>query len=170
LRAQLAWWLLLGAGLLGQTTLFSEFLSDSWRPDMTRSLVLWVALTGSPRGGPALAACAGAALAAASGAPLGFGAGARLLLYALARPFRGIFFDDHPLLLSPLGATCALVDGLGVWAMSWISLAEPLSFSAIRSVLWHQSLAEGLCLPLFFLFFEILTGRRPLRDLARKPA
>jgi hypothetical protein len=168
-RALLAWFLLLGLGLLGQTTLLSAVLPDPWRPDVTRSLVLWAALTGVPKGGPLLAVAAGLALDALSGCSLAFGAGLRLVaLYGLARPFRGVFFDDHPILLVPLGAAGAFGDAIGAWAMSSFSFPEPFSASVVLSAAWRQALAEALCVPVVFLLMEITAGRRP-REAARRP-
>jgi hypothetical protein len=167
-RALLAWLLLLGLGLLAQTTLLSTLLSDPWRPDITRSLVLWAALTGVPYGGPLLAASSGVALDALSGCSIAFGAGVRLALYGLARPFRGVFFDDHPVLLLPLGAAGAFGDALGAWLMSSLAFAQPFSVSVAASTAWRQALTEALFLPLVFLAMEIMAGRRP-REAARRP-
>ncbi|MBI5439623.1 MAG: hypothetical protein HY900_00255 [Deltaproteobacteria bacterium] len=168
MRAHFSWFLLLGLGLLGQTTLLSAVLSDSWRPDVTRSLVLWAALTGLPSGGPLLAVLSGIALDAASGCSLAFGAGLRLALYGFGRPFRGVFFDDYPVLLLPLGAAAAFADAAAAWLMSALSLSRPFPLPVIGAAVWRQALAEALCLPVVFLAMEIMAGRRPARDLARR--
>lgn len=167
MRTQLAWWSLLGLGLLGQSTLLPLFFSDPWRPDITRSLVLWAALTGLPRGGPFLAFAAGLALDAVSGAPPGFGAALRLGLYGIARPFRGVFFDDHPALLLPVAISASFADAFGAWAVSWLAYAAPFPPSALLSVAWRQSLAEVATVPAVFLALEVLSGRRPPLSLGR---
>ena len=96
--------------MLGQTTLFPHLFSPEWRPDITLALVLWVALTGTPRGGAILAFLSGLALDLVSGAPPGFSAILRLLVYVSARPFRGVFFENRPLLLVPFAALGAAAD------------------------------------------------------------
>jgi rod shape-determining protein MreD len=166
-RTFLVWWLVLGGGLLAQSTLLPMFLSDPWRPDITRSLVLWAALTGVPRGGAALAFVAGLFLDVVSGAPPGFGAALRLGLYGVARPFRGVFFDDHPALLLPVALIACVADALGAWIVSWLTLSSPFSASAVFSVAWRQSLAEAIAVPLVFLTLEVLSGRRPPEPIRR---
>ncbi|MDW7709283.1 MAG: rod shape-determining protein MreD [Deferrisomatales bacterium] len=161
MRAQAAWWGALLAGLALQTTLFPLFLTDPWRPDLTRALVLWVALTGAPRGGAVLAFSAGLLLDAASGAPLGFGPLLRLSLYAAARPFRGIFFDDRPLLLLPFATLGPALEAAVAGTMSWFAFRAPLGLNTLASGAWAQALVDALCVPLVFVALELATGRRP---------
>jgi rod shape-determining protein MreD len=155
-----AWWATLALGLLCQTTLFPHVFSPAWAPDLTRPLVLWAAVTGVPRGSAFLAFGAGLSLDAASGSPLGFGAALRLLLYGLARPLRGVFFDDHPLLLFPLALLGTLADAAGAWALSQIALPTPLPLDSVAGVWWHQALGDLVAVPLLFLLLEVASGRR----------
>lgn len=163
MRAQLSWWGALAVGLLAQSTLLPQFLPDPWRPDVTRGLVLWVALTGVPRGGAILAFLAGLALDASTGAPIGFNALLRLGLYALSRPFRGVFFDDRPLLLLPLAIAATLADALCAWLLGRVFLLTPLPLPALASIAWRQALTESAAIPALFLGLEVLSGRRPPR-------
>ncbi|NTU60334.1 MAG: rod shape-determining protein MreD [Deltaproteobacteria bacterium] len=167
MRAQLSWWGALAFGLLAQTTLLSHVLPDSWRPDITLILVLWVALTGTPRGGAALAFAAGLALDAMSGAPLGFNAVLRVLLYGLSRPFRGVFFDDRPILLLPFAALATAADDLGAWVMSWLFLPSPFPLRPFLGIVWRQTLVEAAAVPAVFLLMEAVSGRRLAKTLSR---
>lgn len=160
MRAHLAWWGALLAGLVLQTALFPLVLSDPWRPDLTRALVLWVALTGMPRGGAILAFGAGLALEAASGTPGGFAPLLRLFLYALARPFRGVFFDDRPALLLPFAALGPVAEAAGVAVLSRFSFRNPLGLDVLASTAWSQALVDALCVPLVFVALELASGRR----------
>jgi len=163
-RQQLSWWVFLLAGVVFQTALLPLFLQDPWRPDLTRALVLWVALAGTPRGGALLAAAAGLVLDAASGTPLGFGVLLRLGLYGAARPFRGVFFDDRPLLLLPFAAAGALLEALGVGLLSWFAFRTAIAPGALASVGAAQALLDALCVPVVFLCLELVSGRRQRRE------
>jgi rod shape-determining protein MreD len=159
-RLFLLWVLVLALGLLGQTTLFPNLFAPPWRPDITRALVLWLALTGTPRGGPALAFASGLALDLCSGAPLGFGAALRLLVYALARPFRGVFFADHPILLVPFAALGACADALAAGLLGrWVFLG-PVPGAVLIGIAWRQALLDALWVPAVFLCLELLAGRQ----------
>ncbi|MBE0616563.1 MAG: hypothetical protein IH608_01375 [Proteobacteria bacterium] len=166
MRAQLAWWGALLFGLLLQTTLFPLVLVDPWRPDLTRALVLWVALTGMPRGGALLAFAAGLTLDAASGAPPGFGPVLRLALYAVARPFRGVFFDDRPLLLLPFAVLGAVAEAVMAGLLSGFVFQSSLGMGPLASVAWAQALLDALCVPALFVVLELATGRRQRREAA----
>ena len=126
MRPFLAWAAALLGVLVVQSSVLPLFVPDPWRPDLTRALVLWLALTGVPRRGPFLALGGGAAVDWISGAPIGFTAFTRLVLYGLCRPFRGVFFDHHPLLLVPFAAAGALADGTTV-ARAWEQGLDPTS-------------------------------------------
>jgi hypothetical protein len=115
-----------------------------------------------------LAFAAGLGLDVASGAPPGFGAGLRLALYGIARPFRGVFFDDHPALLFPVAVFASFADALAAWVLSWFALPSPFPLEALASVAWRQCLAEAAVVPFAFLALEILSGRRPAVDLRRE--
>lgn len=166
MKGHVAWWTALAVGLVLQTTLLPYALPDPWRPDFTRALVLWVALTGVPRGGPLLAFAAGLALDAGSGAPLGFGVALRLGLYGLARPLRGVFFDDHPALLLPLALLGAAADGALAWLASQLVLPTSIPFSALAALSWRQALGDVVAVPALFLALELASGLRPTRTLA----
>lgn len=164
MRARLVWWSALLAALLAQTAFLPLFLADSWRPDLTRSLVVWIALTNVPGGGVYAAFAAGLGLDAAAGGPLGIGIAQRLLLYGLARPARGIL--DHtwtPLLLGP---AAVLSDTLLLWILRSFAFAHPASFLEIAGVAFRQSLAEAVALPAVFLLLELATGFRTERKAA----
>ncbi len=165
MRAGLVWWGAVAAAVALQATLAPLLLPDAWRPDATRALVLWLALTGVPRGGPAAAAGAGLAVDVVSGGPLGLCAALRLLLYGAARPFRGVFFDDHPALLIPLALLGPLADGVGVAALSHFLFPHPLPASVMGGLLARQAVADLLIVPLLFLALEAATGRRPRREV-----
>ena len=165
MREHLAWWTALVLSLLCQTTLFPRLFPPAWAPDLTRPLVLWAAVVGVPRGGALLAFAAGLGLDAASGAPPGFGAALRLSLYGLARPLRGLFFDDRPVLLFPLAALGALTDAFGAWVLSQLALPVPLLASSVSSVSWRQALVDLITVPVLFVFLEVATGRRSARRL-----
>lgn len=161
MRPHLAWWGALGAGLLFQTTLFASVLPPVWTPDVTRAMTLWLALTGLPRGGAVLAFSAGLAVDLVSGAPPGFTAALRLGLYALARPLRGVFFENRPLLLFPFGALGAFADAAGAGLLRWLVFPTPLSPDVLVWTAWHQALVDVLWVPAVFIGFEVLAGRRP---------
>ncbi len=166
MRAHAAWWGALFVALVLQTTLFPIFFTDPWRPDLTRALVLWVALTGTPRGGAVLACAAGLALDAASGAPTGFGPLLRLTLYGAARPFRGVFFDDRPLLLLPFAVLGPALEAAVVGALSLLAFRTPLGLDVLASGAWAQALLDALCVPLLFVTMELSSGRRHRREVA----
>lgn len=163
MRGQLSWWGALVVGLLSQSTLLPLVLPDPWLPDVTLILVYWVALTATPKGGVVLAFLAGLALDVVAGAPPGFHAVVRVAVYALCRPFRGVFFDDRPLLLLPFAALATLVDSLGVWVMSWLFLPGPVPFYAAVRVAGPQALVEALAVPVVFLLLEALSGKSPAK-------
>ena len=154
-------------GLLAQSTLLPHLLPDPWLPDVTLSLVFWTALTGTPRGGVVLAFLAGLALDLTSGAPPGFHAVIRVAVYSLCRPFRGIFFEDRPLLLLPFAALATLVDALGVWVLSGLFLSGPFPMSSVLRVAGPQALSEALAVPAVFLLLEAVSGKQPSQ---RRPA
>ncbi|MBI5015426.1 MAG: hypothetical protein HZB55_08030 [Deltaproteobacteria bacterium] len=163
MREHLAWWTTLALGLLCQTALFPYFSSPAWAPDLTRPLVLWVAVTGVPAGGAFLAFGAGLALDASTGGPPGFGAAVRLLVYGAARPLRGVFFDDHPILLFPLALLGVSADAAGAWVLSQFALPAPLPASSVLGTLWRQALGDLIAVPLLFLLLEVASGRRSSR-------
>lgn len=159
MRLLLIWLLVLFLGLVGQTALLPNQIPPEWRPDITRALVLWLALTGTPRGGPVLAFAGGLALDLSSGAPLGFGATLRILVYALARPFRGVFFDDHPALLMPFAALGATADAAAAGILSRLVFPGPIPTEVLLSVAWRQALLDALWVPAVFLVMELFSRR-----------
>lgn len=165
MRAQVAWWAALLVGILAQTALAPLFFSPAWTPDFTRALVLWLALTGQPRGGCLLAFAAGLALDAASGAPAGFGALQRLALFGLARPLRGVFFDDRPFLLLPLAVLLAFGDAVVAAGLGGLGLAGPFAAGELFATTWRQAVTDAFWVPLAFVALEVTTGRRPSREV-----
>lgn len=165
MRAHLAWGLALVAGLVLQTSLFPFLVPAPWAPDVTRGLVLWVALTGLPRGGPLLAAGAGLALDVASGAPLGFGMFLRLLLYGVARPFRGVFFDDRPILLFPFVILGPWVDAAAAALAAWVTFPAPLDASVLTAIAGRQAVVDAVWVPFLFIGLELACGRRAGREI-----
>ncbi|MDF1553465.1 MAG: hypothetical protein P1P84_10410 [Deferrisomatales bacterium] len=163
MRRFLLWTLILALGLLGQTTLLPDLIPPPWRPDITRALVLWLALTGTPRGGPVLAFASGLALDLCSGAPLGFGAILRLTVYALARPFRGVFFDDHPILLVPFAALGAGADALAAGLLGRLVFLGPIPGEVLLGIAWRQALLDAFWVPAVFLCLELLSGSQDRR-------
>jgi len=162
-RLLLLWTLALVFGLLAQTSLLPGLVPPAWRPDVTRALVLWVALTGTPKGGPVLAFAAGLGLDLCSGAPLGFGPALRLVVYALARPFRGVFFDNHPLLLMPFAALGAAADAAAAGLLSRLVFPGPIPGEVLLHVAWRQAVLDGFWVPAVFLGLELLAGRAARR-------
>lgn len=163
LRPQIAWWAVLGAGLVAQTTMAPYFFPDAWRPDVTRSLVLWLAFTGVPSGGVFYAFAAGLASDAASGAPLGLAVICRLALYGLAKPARGTIAHNRILFL--LGPFAVLSEALIVWALRGMAFANPVPASAVLGLMLRQALAETVALPVTFLILETATGHRTERSV-----
>lgn len=163
MRNHLVWWGVLALGLLVETTIAISFLPDGWRPDVTRSLVLWIALTGQPAGGAFLAFGAGLAADGVSGAPLGLTVLLRLALYGLFRPARGTLHFTRLLFL--LGPVAVLVDTLMVWALRNLAFANAVTAGAVLGVMARQLFVEAVTLPLVFVLMELLTGHRTSRDI-----
>jgi hypothetical protein len=120
---------------------------------------------GVPRGGVWLAFAAGHSLGIAAGAPLGFGAALRLALYGLARPFRGVFFDNQPLLILPFAALGAVTDAVVAGFLSRLVSSSPLTSSVLVSTACRQAVVEALWVPLVFVCLEILSGRQAPREV-----
>lgn len=165
MRVLAAWWGTLALGLLAQTALFPLFFSEPWTPCVPRALVLWVALTGVPRGGVILPFAAGVLWDLSSGAPLGFGAALLLTLYAAARPFRGVFFDDRPVLLLPFAVAAPWVEAVVAVVLSRLVFPAPLELDLTASLALRQSVVDAVWVPLVFVTLEILSGRRGPREV-----
>ncbi len=160
MRPAVVWLLSLAAALVVQTALLGVWVPDPWRPDLTRVLVLWVALTGVPRGGVVWPALAGLAVDAASGAPLGLTSAMRLLLYGAARPFRGMFFDDQPLFLLPLALLGPLADVAVVQTLARFAYLNPVPAGVAVAVAARQAAVDLVLAPAAFVALEMATGRR----------
>ncbi len=160
MRPALVWLLFLAAGLVGQTAVLGLWVPDPWRPDITRVLVLWVALTGLPRGGAAWAVVAGLAADAASGGPLGLSSAMRVALYGAARPFRGMFFDDQPLFLLPLALLGPLADVAVVQVLSRFAYLNPVPAGVAMAVAARQAAVDLMLAPAAFVALEMASGRR----------
>ncbi len=160
MRPALVWLLFLAAALTVQTALLGLWVPDPWRPDLTRVLVLWVALTGLPPGGVVWAAVAGLAVDAVSGGPLGLSSAMRLALYGAARPFRGMFFDDQPLFLLPLALLGPLADVAVVQALSRFAYVSPVPAGVAVAVAARQAAVDIVLAPAAFVALEMASGRR----------
>ncbi len=163
MRAHISWWATLAVGLVIQTTFLTHFLPDAWRPDFSRALVLWLALTGIPAGGVWYVFSAGLLVDAMSGAPLGMTAMLRLVIYAVARPIRGILELSPVLLL--LGPIAVLAETVTLWALKALAFANPVGGSIMAGVAVRQSLIEAITVPVVFLILEIATGHHRERDI-----
>lgn len=167
MKAQLSWWGALVVGLVAQSSLFPLFLPIAWRPDITKALVLWLALAGNPGKGPLLAFASGFILDAASGAFLGVGPASRLILYLLVVPFRGVFFDARPLLLVPFATTCAVAEALISASLLWLASSSFPSWSFLVSTAFGQAVVDAIWIPVVFLFLELASDRRSPRLIDR---
>ncbi len=158
MRSHFAWWGTLAAGLLLQTIVLTPIVGDAWRPDFTRALVLWVALTGRPKGGALLAFAAGMIVDALSGSPLGFTAFLRLCIYGIARPARGVL--EHSPVVFFLGPVAVLAETVLVWLMSALAFSNKVDLAVILGVGLRQGLIEVFAVPLVFVTLEFLSGYR----------
>ena len=84
----------------------------------------------------------------------------------MARPFRGVFFDDRPLLLLPFAAAGALLEGLGAGTLGWIAFRNTFAPSTMISVGAAQAVLDSLCVPAIFLLLELAAGRRQRHEAA----
>jgi len=167
LRGFLAWTGFLVCALGLQTTLLPLLVPEPWRPDLTRILTLWLALTGVPRGGAVLAAGSGLAVDLLSGGPLGFVALLRLLLYGVARPLRGVFFDHQPLWLLPLAAASPFVEAAGASVLFHFSAPDASTAPDVWGVALRQAPGDVILVVFVFLVLEMATARRTRLEVAR---
>jgi cell shape-determining protein MreD len=158
LRAHLVWLGALVFGLIIQTTILATVFGDSWRPDFTRSLVIWLALTGLPHGGLWYASLAGLLLDLFSGAPLGLGVILRITTYSAFRPARSILAHSPIILL--LGPVAVLIEAISLWFLKSLAFSNPVSGGQIFGTALTQGLAEIMVVPLVFLLMEAATGYR----------
>ncbi|TLN18709.1 hypothetical protein FDZ71_05675, partial [bacterium] len=149
MRARVAWLAALILALLAQTALIPPFVTEPWRPDFTRSIVLWLALTGVPTGGVYLSFASGLLVDVASGGPLGFTAVARLVVYALSRPWRGVF--DLTGILFIAGPLAVLADTILVFLFKNAVFVKPPSAGVILSIGLRQAAGEIFAVPFAFL-------------------
>ncbi len=163
MRAHFAFGGTLIAGLIIQTTLLPQLLTDAWRPDVTRGLVLWLALTGTPKFGAAYSFVAGAAVDIVSGAPFGFTSASRLAIYGAARPARGSL--EHSPLIFLMGPLSVLVETVVVWSLKSMAFTNPIDTINIFSISIRQALVEIVAVPLIFLLMEFLTGYRSGKEV-----
>lgn len=158
MRSQIAWWGALLAGLAVQSIFLAPFVPDGWRPDVTRALVLWIALTGRPSGGVWYAFAAGTAVDVVSGAPLGFTAFLRVSIYAFARPARGVL--EHSPIVFILGPVSVALETLLVLAISSLSFTNPITPANILLLGVKQALLEVAVVPVVFVLMELASGYR----------
>ncbi|GAB4256806.1 hypothetical protein [Deferrisoma sp.] len=149
-----------------QTTLLPLVLPDPWRPDLTRLLVLWLALTGVPRGGVFWAAGSGLLVDLLSGGHLGFVGALHVWLYVLARPLRGVFFDHQPLWLLPLAAAAPFLEAVGASVLFHFTAPSASAPPEIWAVALRQMPADVLLVVFVFLGLELATGRRSRMEVA----
>lgn len=160
MRAVGAWVAILLLAVGAQTTLVPLLIPDPWRPDLTRLLVLWLALTGVPSGGVLWAAAAGLVVDLVSGGPPGFVAALRVWLYVLARPLRGVFFDHQPLWLLPLAAVAPILEAAAASVLFHFTAPSTSAPPEIWAVALRQVPSDVLLVVLVFLGLELATGRR----------
>lgn len=158
MRAQIAWWGALIAGLSLQNAFLPQLMPPKWVPDFTRALVLWLALTDHPRGGVWYAFAAGIMVDVLSGAPLGFTAMTRLAIYGAARPGRNVL-ERSPLVFI-LGPLSVVVEGILVLTFGSSAFANTPDTWAVAGIIMRQGLLEILCVPLVFVIMELASGYR----------
>lgn len=158
MRSQLTWWGLLLAGLTLQTSFLPHLVSDPWKPDFTRALVLWLALTGRPRGGAIYAFGAGLLVDMLGGARFGLTAFMRLMIYGAARPGRNVV-ESSPLvfLLGPLSVVLETVILLLFSSTVFTNTPDLLTVLLIGL---RQALLEVFIVPLVFVAMELGSGYR----------
>jgi cell shape-determining protein MreD len=142
--------------LLVQTALIPPFIPEAWRPDFTRALVLWLALTGVPGGGIYLSFLAGLAVDIVSGGPPGFTAVCRMAVYALARPWRGVFELSGIIFI--IGPFAVLADILAVLLLKNVIFLNAMNSLFLASIGAKQLLVEIFAVPLAFAALEKMTG------------
>lgn len=157
-RAQFTWWTTLCVGLLLQTSFLPHLVPDLWRPDFTRALVLWLALTGLPRQGVWYAFAAGLLVDVLSGTPLGFTALLRLAVYGAARPGRNAL-ERSPLVFL-LGPFAVAVETLLVLLIKGMVFANNPGILPILGIGLRQALLEVVSVPVIFVILELASGYR----------
>lgn len=158
MRPQITWWTALLCGLVLQSTFLAHFLPDGLRPDFTRTLVLWLAVTGRPAGGVWYAFTSGLLLDYFTGSPLGFGAFLRLGTYGFARPARGVV--EHSPLVFVIGPASVAFETLLVWLMKSAAYSHEPDLWPLLWVGLTQAFVEALMVPLIFVVMEMLLGYR----------
>jgi cell shape-determining protein MreD len=162
-RARVAWLAALLAALLVQTALIPPFIPEAWRPDFTRSLVLWLALTGVPGGGVYLSFVAGLAVDLVSGGPPGFTAVCRLAVYFFARPWRGVF--ELRGIIFIIGPFAVLADIGAVLLLKNVIFLNQMDSLFLVSIGARQILVEIFAVPLAFAALEKMTGYKTEEQL-----
>jgi len=157
-RAQGSWWGALLLALILQSSVFPFFLPEGFTPDLTRGLVLWLALTGTPRHGVILAFVAGLTVDLFAGAPLGLTALMRLVLYGFARPGRGIL--EMPVAVFVAGPLAVLSDTIVIFLVKRGIFLNEVSLGALSTIALKQAAVEFAAIPLIFILMELATGYR----------
>lgn len=158
MRAQFSWWATLIVGLILQTTFLPHLLPDLWRPDFTRALVLWLALTGLPPQGVWYSFASGLLIDLLSGTPFGFTALLRLAIYGVARPGRNAL-ERSPLVFA-LGPFAVVVETLLVLLLKGMVFANSVEILPILGIGLRQAALEVFSVPLVFVILELTSGYR----------
>ncbi len=158
MRGHIVWSLALGLAILLQTTVFPAVVGEGFTPDFTRGLVIWLAITGTPKGGLYYSFLSGLVVDTFSGAPPGLTAILRVVLFSLARPGRGVF--QIPALMIFAGPSAVILDTLLIMVLKPVIFANDVSTTALFSIAWRQALVEMAMVPLIFVILELAIGKR----------
>lgn len=158
MRAQFSWWGALLAALVLQTSFLPHLIPDLWRPDFTRALVLWLALTGLPPQGIWYSFASGLLVDILSGTPFGFTALLRLAIYGAARPGRNAL-ERSPLVFA-LGPFVVAVETLIVLLLKGMVFSNNPGVVDIVLIGLRQAALEVVCVPFVFVLMELATGYR----------
>lgn len=158
MRAQVAWWSILGGTVILQTSFLPHLLPDLWLPDFTRALVLWLALTGLPRQGVWFSFAAGLLVDVFSGTPFGLTAFLRLAIYGAARPGRNAL-ERSPLVFA-LGPFAVVVETLIVITLQGMLFAHSPGVWPLVAIGLRQMVLEIFTVPLIFVIMELVSGYR----------
>ncbi len=158
MRGHIVWWSALALSILLQTTVFPAVVGEGFTPDFTRGLVIWLAITGTPKGGLYYSFLSGLVVDTFSGAPPGLTSILRVILYSFARPARGVF--QIPALMIFVGPFAVILDTILVMVLKPVIFANEVSTTALFSIAWRQALVEMAVVPVLFVILELAIGKR----------